>query len=145
MPIEFNGNAKVWSNHLENRDESRQLAARNTEVYQVLKPRHLCFLRNPNDPNLHGIDIRPVEEWEQSEGRGVNLSYVFIAYFTGHFPNDDYDALMDLSRIAEKAARDAGAVAYWVGASNMKDEQELESDVSCTHRLDLESPFCTDT
>ncbi|ORY61638.1 uncharacterized protein BCR38DRAFT_411492 [Pseudomassariella vexata] len=128
VPIEFNGNAKIWSNHLENRDEST-LASRETEAYQVLKPRDLCFLRMPEERDLHGVEIRSVREWEETDGREVNLSYVFVAYFTEHFHSNNVDDMVALSTIAERAARNAGVVAYWVAASNMRDDNQLESDV----------------
>lgn len=136
VPIEFKGSAKVWNNRLEDRRED-EAATRGAEVYQVLRPRSLCFLRES-----HGIDIRLVEDWEEAEGRNKSLSYIFVAYFTQHFRNDNVDDMMALSQIAEKAARDAGVLAYWVGASNMDgaSSSDLETDVS--HPASL-SAYCT--
>ncbi|KAK9424360.1 hypothetical protein SUNI508_13683 [Seiridium unicorne] len=65
--IEYNGNAKVWSNHLENRLQDR--------LHHVLKPRSLCFLGDQQ-----GMDIRSVEDWENTDGKLKSLSYVFVAY-----------------------------------------------------------------
>lgn len=123
VPIEFNGNAKVWSNRLENHHQSGTMPPE-SETYRVLEPRDLCFLSEP-----HGIRLRPVQDWKDNEGRGQSLSYIFVAYFTQHFDHDSVEDMLALSRMAEKAARDAGVAAYWIGASNMGEGAELETDV----------------
>ncbi|KAK3936410.1 hypothetical protein QBC46DRAFT_419300 [Diplogelasinospora grovesii] len=121
------GDAKVWSNHLEDGHDTSKMA-RNNEIYRALKPRDLCFLRNPYDDELHGIDVRPVTDWEQSDGIGANLSYLFIAYSTAHFSHDSQEDLNALHLIAETAARAANAPAYWVACSCMRDPEQLEAD-----------------
>lgn len=143
MPYQYYGTPKVWSNHLENRmGTSTSLLARNNDVYRLLKPRHLCFLRRPYDEELHGVDVRAVADWEaehqeeeedekegSSSGDPRSLSYLFIAYSTEHFSHDSDADLNALHVIAETAARAAKVPAYWVAASCMRDPQELESDV----------------
>ncbi|KAJ6258195.1 hypothetical protein Dda_7114 [Drechslerella dactyloides] len=123
----YHGEAKVWNNQLENRRNNT--VARSYQEYRILKPRHLCFLREAQGDELHGVDIRTVEDWERTAGRGENLSYIFVAYSTEHFSHD-VDADMEaLHLIAETAARAAGAIAYWVAGSCMRDNAELVSDV----------------
>ncbi|KAK6198989.1 hypothetical protein LQW54_010187 [Pestalotiopsis sp. IQ-011] len=73
--------------------------------------------------------IRSVEEWENTD-KPETLSYIFVAYSTEKFKHDSVDDMLALHSLGEQAARDAGVVAYWVGASNLSsDEKELESDV----------------
>lgn len=130
VPVNFRSNAKVWSNQLEN-VEQKLPQIRNTRVYRQLKPKSLCFLRNADDRvNPGGTDIRDVDDWVATDGKDRDLSYVAVAYSSTQFDHRDQEALLDLHRIAERAARDAGVVAYWVAASNMKDTNELQSDVS---------------
>jgi hypothetical protein len=130
--LRYWGDAKAWSNRLESGNRTSFLA-RDNEVYRVLKPRHLCFLRDPYDDELHGVDVRSVAEWEQTDGLGINLSYLFIAYSTAHFSHDSDEDKMALHYIAETAARAAKVPAYWVAVSCMRDPAELEADVSLGH------------
>lgn len=128
VPYKYHGDAKVWSNHLENR-KGTSLMARNNQAYRLLKPRHLCFLRRPQDDELHGVDIRSVDDWERTDGQGVNLRYIFVAYSTEHFSHGSDADKAELHHIAEAAARAAKVTAYWVAVSCMRNEVELESDV----------------
>ncbi|KAK0636050.1 hypothetical protein B0T17DRAFT_587350 [Bombardia bombarda] len=129
VPYMYHGDAKVWSNYLENR-KGLSLLAKNHQVYNLLKPRHLCFLRSPYDEAPHGVDVRAVAEWEASaEGYDANLSYLFVAYSSEHFNHGSESDMKALHEIAEKACRDAKLPAYWVAASCMRDERELEADV----------------
>lgn len=98
-------------------------------MYRVLKPRHLCFLRNPLDDELHGVDVRSVVDWERDDGIDCNLSYLFVAYSTEQFSHNSDDDKIALHYIAETAARAAKVPAYWVAVSCMKDETETENDV----------------
>lgn len=51
--------------------------------------------------------------------------------------------MLALHSLVEQAAREAGVVAYWVGASNLSgDEKELESDVSEMPTIDFSIPPC---
>ena len=130
MPYWFHGDAKVWSNHLENR-VGTSLLARNNDVYRLLKPRHLCFLRNPGSDQMFGADARSVADWEATDGvsSDASLSYLFVAYSTEHFSHDSEEDRDALHLIAETAARAAKILAYWVAVSCMRDKRELESDV----------------
>jgi hypothetical protein len=59
--------------------------------------------------------------------RERDLSYVFVAYTAEQFQNAE--DLRALHQIADAAARNAGAIAYWVGCSCMPDPAELTQDV----------------
>lgn len=77
----YHGDAKVWSNMLENRRDISALA-RNNQVYRLLKPRHLCFLNDPSSPETLGVDVREVAGWELEHGEDTPLRYLFVAYST---------------------------------------------------------------
>ncbi|KAK6532505.1 hypothetical protein TWF281_006694 [Arthrobotrys megalospora] len=126
VPYYYYGDAKVWRNQIENQENKR---TGNTNEYTVLKPRHLCFLRSPDSPKSQGFDIRSVEEWETTDGQNVNLTYTFVAFNTQHFPIKSKQDMKALHRIAEKAARSAGVLAFWISGSCMRVEEEEESDV----------------
>ncbi|KAH8887306.1 hypothetical protein GQ53DRAFT_873055 [Thozetella sp. PMI_491] len=133
LPYHYWGDAKVWSNNLENKNGTGRggvtILARNNSVYRVLKPRHLCFLREQFDDELHGVDVRSVEEWEKTDGEGSTANYLFIAYSTEHFSHDSDEDKRALHHIAETAARAAKVPAYWVSVSCMQDPEQTESDV----------------
>ncbi|KAM5353869.1 hypothetical protein ACJ41O_000519 [Fusarium nematophilum] len=124
----FHGDAKVWSNLLENR-KGLSLMARNNQIYHMLRPRYLCFLREPFSDENRGVDVRSVAEWENSDGEDVNLGYLFVAYSTEHFNHGSEQDMIALHHIAETACRAAKQPAYWIACSCMRDENELESDV----------------
>jgi len=101
-------------------------------VYRALKPRHLCFLRNPELAECQGVDVRSVQEWEAAEisaGRTPNLKYLFVAYSTEQFSHENASDLRALHKIAETAAREACIPSYYVACSCMRNPEELESDV----------------
>lgn len=102
---------------------------RTNESYQLLRPRHLCFLRNPESDEIHGVDIRRTEEWEMTDGQNSYLSYLFVAYSALQFSHESDDDLNILHRIAETACRAAKLPAYWVACSCFQDATEIESDV----------------
>jgi len=128
VPYRLHTDAKVWGNHLENRRGLSSLAI-NNQVYRTLKPRHLCFLTNPDQDGLHGIRIREVSSWEHDEGKSANLDYLFVAYSSKQFAHDSPEDMMALIRIAEHACRAAKLPAFWIGSHCMKDSRELEADV----------------
>lgn len=107
--------------------------ARNNAVYRMLRPRYLCFLREAFNDENRGVDVRNVEEWENSDGQDTNLAYLFVAYSTEHFSHNSQEDMMALHHIAETACRAAKLPAYWIACSCMRDEDELESDVSHCH------------
>jgi hypothetical protein len=125
----YHGSPKVWSNLLENRKGLAPLA-RTNQVYSLLKPRHLCFLRDPLNDQASGWDSRLVAEWEETDGQDEVLRYMFVAYSTKHFDNNSRDDMRALHLIAETACRAAKLPAFWVAGSCMRDDGELESDVS---------------
>ncbi|KAF4962616.1 hypothetical protein FSARC_9286 [Fusarium sarcochroum] len=124
----FHGDAKVWSNLLEN-NKGLSVMARNNQVYRMLRPRYLCFLREPFNDENRGVEVRSVVEWENSEGQDTNLGYLFVAYSTEHFNHGSEQDMVALHYIAETACRAAKLPAYWIACSCMRDENELESDV----------------
>ncbi|CAM1509921.1 Fc.00g002560.m01.CDS01 [Cosmosporella sp. VM-42] len=124
----YHGDAKVWSNLLENR-KGVSLMARNNQIYRLLRPRYLCFLREPLSDQNKGVNIRSVAEWETNEGSDAPLSYLFVAYSTEHFSHGSEQDMMALHDIAETACRAAKLSAYWVACSCMRDKSELEADV----------------
>ena len=73
--------------------------------------------------------IMNVEEWiNQNKSEERTLSYVFIAYTAEQFQGSE--DLMALHQIADAAARNAGAMAYWVGCSCMPEPDQMQEDVS---------------
>ncbi|KAF4980287.1 hypothetical protein FZEAL_3658 [Fusarium zealandicum] len=124
----YHGDAKVWSNLLENR-KGLSLMARNNQVYRMLRPRYLCFLREPFNDQNRGVDARSVVELENSDGQDATLNYLFVAYSTEYFNHGSEQDMVALHHIAESACRAAKLPAYWIACSCMRDENELESDV----------------
>jgi hypothetical protein len=126
------GDAKVWSNPLEDR-RGRSLPSEN-HAYRTLKPRHLCILNNPESDQLQGVSVCSVADWEANQARtshAPDLKYLFVAYSTEHFNHASEGDMRALHRIAEAAARQLRIPAYWVACSCMRSEEELEADV-CT-------------
>ncbi|KAK5659972.1 hypothetical protein OQA88_13437 [Cercophora sp. LCS_1] len=127
VPYRFHGDAKVWANPLE--DRKPLSLGTNNQVYRMLKPRHLCFLKKPHQDELHGISVREVADWEHVEGKSANLDYLFVAYSAKQFSDRSPEDMMALIRIAERACRAAKLPAFWIGSHCMKDPSELENDV----------------
>lgn len=72
--------------------------------------------------------------WEsEPENEGKKLRYLFVAYCSEHFSEDIDNDMEDLHEIGMAAAKKAGVDAFWVAASCMRDEEELENDVSTLH------------
>lgn len=111
VPYRFYGEAKIWCNHLENRKGLPPLAT-NNQIYRLLKPRHLCFLNNPDDSRPHGIQVRAVSEWEHDEGQETSLNYLFVAYSFEQFSTQSPEDMKALARIAEHACRAAKLPAF---------------------------------
>ncbi|KAI7774010.1 hypothetical protein LA080_009474 [Diaporthe eres] len=123
VPHTYWGDAKVWSNLLENSRELSQLA-RNTSLYRPLKPRNLCLLTS------NGYNFIDVGQWERESGNSARaLSYLFVAYSSDHFDDGVDEDMKELHDIGMTAAREAGVAAFWVAASCMRDPAELENDV----------------
>ncbi|KAF2028561.1 hypothetical protein EK21DRAFT_101734 [Setomelanomma holmii] len=123
VPYAWNGYAKVARNALE-MDKSRSYAVSqaNPVAERVLRPRYLCFLQASGSPAM----IMNVEEWITQYKSERNLNYIFVAYTAEQFQTPD--DLRALHQIADAAARNAGAMAYWVGCSCMPDEN-IQEDV----------------
>lgn len=124
----FHGEAKVWSNHLENipSQHSASAISRTNEVYRAVKPRFLCFLNNPHSHEQGGVVPMAVEEWERAHPDSV-LEYVFLGYTAEQFRgNDDLNAL---HYIGEIAAKQNGCIAFWCAASCMRVQEDIESEV----------------
>lgn len=131
IPHKWWGHAKAARNPCE-QSNPRQLTLKLNErtnpiSERLLRPRYLCFLKNPEDTESHGIEPMKVDQWISLHGADANMKYLFIAYTAEQFhSNADLEALHN---IAERATRNAGLPAYWVGCSCMADADELEEDV----------------
>jgi hypothetical protein len=122
----FHGYAKAARNQIE--DEklgglTRRIEDKDPTEARLLRPRYLCFLNNPEDRQLRGMERRRVAHTDKG------LSYLFVAYSTEHFNHASTVDLNALSQIAERAARDAKLPAYWIACSCMPDANKLEEDV----------------
>ena len=106
---------------------------------RLLRPRYLCFLRNPDESEMQGVDRYAVEDWIEANPDS-DFEYLFVAYTSQQFkhqnPEDPDDHDMEaLHRIGERAARDAGVPAFWAGGSCMPGGAEaMHHDVSDGHR-----------
>ena len=123
---------------LENRRDISTLA-RNNQVYRLLKPRHLCFLKEASSSENLGIKNREVAEWELEHSEDAPLRYLFVAFSGEHFSDKPEADKGALHLIAETAARAAKIPAYWLSYSCMQVEAEVEADVSCNDCLDSKS------
>lgn len=130
VPCAFWGTAKVWGNRLENVKGLSELAT-NHQTYHVLKPRHLCFLNNPESDQPYGITVRAVEEWEFEEkgGRQTNLDYLFVAFSGEQFPNNSPEDMVALIQMAEHACREAKLPALWISSHCMLETSHNQVDV----------------
>ncbi|KAF2826165.1 hypothetical protein CC86DRAFT_406457 [Ophiobolus disseminans] len=124
VPYQYWGYPKVAKNALEmDRTRSFAVSQANPVAERVLRPRVLCFLRDHGDPAM----VMNVEDWISQYEAENNLSYVFIAYTAEQFQSAE--DMRVLHQIADAAARNAGAMAYWVGCSCMPDPSEMIQDV----------------
>ncbi|KAF1917911.1 hypothetical protein BDU57DRAFT_555651 [Ampelomyces quisqualis] len=124
VPYVYHGYPKVARNVREmDRTSGYAVSQTNPIAERVLRPRYLCFLREHGEPAM----IMNVEEWITQYKRERDLSYIFVAYTAEQFQSTE--DLMVLHQIADAAARNAGATAYWVGCSCMPDPSELTQDV----------------
>ena len=150
FPYRFWGYAKYWRNTHENepiyvadqrshrRHKDREIGLEddklyeqddgtNPEVKRLLRPRYLCFLDESQTQNPLPPRVLKVEDWLRQMHQSNHPDYLFVAYTAEQFRGDrDFEAL---SRLAERATREAGLSAYWVGSSCMPDKEELEQDV----------------
>lgn len=95
---------------------------------RLIRPRFLCFLKEPGNLELCGWNAEYVDERAGGSNRDEVLSYIFVAYTAEQFrTNDDFIAL---HRIAERAARDAGVQGYWIGCTCMPEREKIHEDVS---------------
>ncbi|TKA61519.1 hypothetical protein B0A49_08340, partial [Cryomyces minteri] len=134
FPYKYYGYAKVARNAFENDSPGKLIHDVGDEVNPVckraLRPRYLCFLRNPDDQNgLHGVMPMMVEEWIAQYKSERNLEYLFVAYTAEQFKGESNEDMEALHKIAETATRAAGLPAYWIGCSCMPDDHEMEEDV----------------
>jgi hypothetical protein len=128
VPYHYFGYPKVARNNMELDRPRIHGTEGNPIAERVLRPRYLCFLREPGEPAL----IMNVEEWITQYKSERNLSYVFIAYTAEQFQSND---LMALHQIADAAARNAGVIAYWVGCSSKPTQYQNASDTFQVYRI----------
>jgi hypothetical protein len=99
----------------------------NPLIERLLWPRYLCFLREPQSRKLRGAVLMRVTDWLAANRVATYPDYVFVAYTAEQFKG--HRDLGALDQLAERATRNAGYTAYWIGSSCMADEQEVEQDV----------------
>jgi hypothetical protein len=94
---------------------------------RVLEPQFLCFVTNEQYGRR-----RLVPDWkedlENQHHQEKCPEYLFIAYTAEQFNHGSLSDIQALHAIATKATRDAGLIAYWVGATCM-DPDNIENDV----------------
>ncbi|KAH7092511.1 hypothetical protein FB567DRAFT_614522, partial [Paraphoma chrysanthemicola] len=88
--------------------------------YRTLRPRLLCFLREPNKAEMCGFDTKLVENWMSENNAESHPDYIFVAWTKLQFATRS-DKL-ELLRIAERAARDAQLAAFWCSIVCLPDE-----------------------
>jgi hypothetical protein len=96
---------------------------------RILRPRWLCFLVQPESQEMRGFHLQKVDQWlsrEKSEEK--LLKYIVVTYTAEQFQGDN--DLNALHQLAERAARNAGVSAYWIGCTCMPEEEEIQEDVS---------------
>ena len=103
-------------------EKGNTLNQTNPIIERALRPRYICFIEDK------GFSLVNVSEWEQ-EHEDQSLDYVFVAYSTTQFSQEDNADMEALHAIARRATKDAGLRAYWIGCSCMPDEHEMEKDV----------------
>lgn len=125
FPYKYNGYPKVCRNLLESDTSIARRVGEETNpiAERILRPRYLCFLREPGKPAM----IMNVEEWITQYKSERTLAYVFVAYTAEQFSTTE--DLRELHQIADAAARNAGVPAYWVGCSCMPEPENLQEDV----------------
>ncbi|KAF2453803.1 hypothetical protein BDY21DRAFT_387942 [Lineolata rhizophorae] len=133
FPYRFFGYPKVARNALEDATSKRTHReisdALNPIAKRLLRPRHLCFLRNPEVKHLQGMVPMDVEEWITQYRSERNLDYIFVAYTTEQFSHTSAEDMNALHQIAETAARAAGVAAYWIGCTCMPEAAKVHEDV----------------
>ena len=131
FPYKYWGYPKVARNFHE---DARPRSIANTTIPdRILRPRYLCFLKNPGDKNtLHGVNVILVEDWLAEHGEGGEISYLFLSYTGLQFNKDSEEDMRVLRQVGETATRRAGLEAFWMDLDCMPDKKELEDDV---HRI----------
>jgi hypothetical protein len=95
---------------------------------RLVRPRFLCFLNDPSNPELCGWTAEDVDVRTGGPNKDEVLSYIFVAYTAEQFrTSEDFIALHG---IAERAARDAGVQGYWIGCTCMPERDKIHEDVS---------------
>ncbi|KAF2878579.1 hypothetical protein BDV95DRAFT_624977 [Massariosphaeria phaeospora] len=124
FPYRYIGYPKTARNVLElDSPRGHALGETNPVSERILRPRYLCFLRQPGEPCL----IMKVEDWIAQYKAESRLSYIMVAYTAEQFKSNEDLAV--LHQIADAAARNAGVLAYWVSCSCMPDQEHLQEDV----------------
>ncbi|KAF2841612.1 hypothetical protein M501DRAFT_990109 [Patellaria atrata CBS 101060] len=95
-------------------------------------PNYLCFLREPQEKSMRGVTVQKTSQYVLETGQR-RISYAYIGYRSRQFRNDSNEDLHALHLLAERAARDAGLMAYWVACSCMPDPDLQTEEV---YRID---------
>ncbi|KAF8251576.1 hypothetical protein K440DRAFT_475183, partial [Wilcoxina mikolae CBS 423.85] len=96
---------------------------------RILRPRLLCYLKNPGSREMHGVEFLSSEEDDEFPEERRGEPYVFVAYTLDQFSNGSQEDCNALAQIAERATRNAGLSAYWVASSCFAGEEYLDDDI----------------
>ena len=87
---------------------------------RLVEPAYLFFLNGSGD-----CEWWKVAEWRK-ENRNRDVSYVFVSFFSHHFPSQrDYPIL---ERIGLAAAKKAGTTAFWISTACVSDLDEHDKE-----------------
>lgn len=127
FPYKYYGYAKAPRNTSERQPGTIQSieAAKQTQpvAERVLRPRFVCLMNDDGN-----VTIEDVETWTTTHP-GESLDYIVVAYTTEQFSHSSNDDMEALHTLAQRATKDAGLQAYWIGCSCMPDEKQMEADV----------------
>ena len=82
---------------------------------RLIEPTYLCFLGDNDE-----VDWQKVSHW-RGKNSEKDISYVFISFFSDHFPPEDYRYL---DQVGVEAARKVNANAHWISTSCLYDLDE---------------------
>jgi hypothetical protein len=95
----------------------------------LLGPHKLFILNNPESRELHGARLIEIGNWTDYQTRHPNeTTYIFAAYTAKQFSPNNFDILHTL---AERAAREAGASAFWVASECLDHSNPEDVSNSC--------------
>lgn len=90
---------------------------------RLLGPKKLFILKDPASRDMHGFDLVDIEDWKSYQQQH-GVKYIFIGYTAMQFGDDD--DILALHSLAERAARDAGAGAFWCASECLNHNDGLD-------------------